>query len=235
VNTRLLRSTPTRQAAAAGARDIAPLLVSLVPFGLAIGVAVAASPLDDAVGWATGPLLFSGASQLTAIDLLGSGAGAVTVVATVLVLNARFALYGAALAPRFAGQPAWFRRLAPYFVVDPLVATVSDPPPDGEGRDWWRWHYLGAAAALFVTWVGAITVGMATGPGLDEAWGLDFAAPLCLVALLARRLRDRDAVTAAGVGAAAAMLVYVVPAGIAVLVAMVAGTSVAALTNRSTR
>src|SRR5204863_330452 len=67
-----LRYARTAQAAATGARDMAPLLGGLVPFGMAIGVAIAASPLDHAVGWATGPVLFSGGSQLTANELLGS-------------------------------------------------------------------------------------------------------------------------------------------------------------------
>src|SRR5215471_5142595 len=92
----------------AGVRDMGPLLVGLAPFGLAVGVTIATSPLDRAVGWATGPALFSGASQLTAIDLLGSGASALTVIASLLLLNARFAFYGATLAPKFQDQPRWF-------------------------------------------------------------------------------------------------------------------------------
>src|SRR5439155_411124 len=64
-------------AARAGVRAMTPFLVGLLPFALAIGVAAGASPLDDLVGWATGPILFSGSAQLSAIEMLGSGVGAV--------------------------------------------------------------------------------------------------------------------------------------------------------------
>ena len=176
------------RAACAGARHIAPLVVGLAPLGIAIGVTAAASPLDDMVGWATGPILFSGASQLTAIELLGSGAGAVTVMLSVLALNARFVIFGAAVAPMLSDQPTWFRGLAPYFLVDPIIATVSDPETRVNGDSWWRWHYLGAASTLWVGWLIATAAGLVLGPLADPAWGLDLMAPLCLTAILARRL-----------------------------------------------
>jgi predicted branched-subunit amino acid permease len=223
------------RAAGAGARHIAPLAMGLVPLGIAIGVAAAASPLDEAVGWATGPILFSGASQLTAIELLGSRAGALTVLLSVLVLNARFVLYSAALAPMLSDQPAWFRGLAPYFLVDPIVATVSDPATRADGDTWWRWHFLGAASTLWVTWLVAIAAGLVLGPRVDPEWGLDLAAPLCLTAILARRLRDRMSTVAAGTGAAVALLAFVAPSGAAVLAATVAGTAAAASMNQSIR
>lgn len=223
------------RAAGVGARHIAPLAMGLVPLGIAIGAAAAASPLDDAVGWATGPILFSGASQLTAIDLLGSRAGAVSVLLSILILNARFVLYSAALAPMLSDQPAWFRGLAPYFLVDPVVATVSDPTTRADGDAWWRWHFLGAASTLWVTWLVAIAAGLLLGPRVDPAWGLDLAAPLCLTGILARRLRDRIGTVAAGTGAAAALLAFAAPSGAAVLAATVAGTAAAASTNRNRR
>jgi len=223
------------RAAGAGARHITPVVMGLVPLGIAIGVAAAASPLDDAVGWATGPILFSGASQLTAIELLGAHAGAVTVLLSVLVLNARFVLYSAALAPLLSDQPAWFRALGPYFLVDPVVATVSDPAIRADGGTWWRWHFLGAASTLWVTWLVAIAAGLVLGPSVDPAWGLDLAAPLCLTAILGRRLRDRVNSVAAAAGAAAALLAFVAPSGAAVLAATVAGTAAAASMSQSTR
>jgi predicted branched-subunit amino acid permease len=167
---------------------MAPFVVGLAPLALSIGVAVAASPIDDLAGLASGPLLFAGSAQLSAIELIGSGAGALVVLGTVLVLSARYAVYGATLAAGFRDQPRWFRILAPYFVVEPVVAVVADeitgPAPAAHRRA----HYLGAAGALWVGWVGTIGLGVAAGPLIDPAWPLDFAAPLCIVAMLARRV-----------------------------------------------
>jgi predicted branched-subunit amino acid permease len=220
-------------AALEGARDIAPFLLGLLPFGLAIGAAVAASPVDDVVGWATAPALFSGGVQLTTVELLGAGASLVTILVSVLVLTARFAVYGATLAPTLEGQPRWFCWLAPYFVVEPVVAVASEPAAQRRSTIERRWHYLGAASALWLMWCGSAAAGVVAGLPRDLA--LDFAAPLCLLALLARRMRGGGSRLAALVGGAAALLVVVVPTGVAVAVAIVAGSAVGAVARGSAR
>jgi predicted branched-subunit amino acid permease len=216
-----------------GARDMGPFLVALLPFGLAIGAAVAASPVDRVAGWATAPALFSGGIQLTTIQLLGAGASVVTILGSVLALTARFAVYGAALVPTLEDQPRWFRWLAPYFVVEPVVAVASDAEAQRRSPVGRRWHYLGAAGALWLLWSGAVAAGIVA--GAPSSLALDFAAPLCLVALLARRLHERGSRAAATLGAALAMLVVVVPTGLAVVVAIVAGAALGAATARETR
>ena len=185
--TSITRSGP-RSAAWRGAREMTPYIVGLAPLALSIGVSVPASPIGDFAGLASAPLLFAGSAQLSAIELLGSGAGALVVVGSVLMLSARYAVYGATLAPGFRDQPRWFRVVAPYFVVEPVVAVVTDELLGTAPAAVRRWHYLGAAAALWVGWVGMIGLGIAAGPRLDPDWPLAFAAPLCLVAMLARRL-----------------------------------------------
>jgi predicted branched-subunit amino acid permease len=220
-------------AALDGARDIAPLLLGLLPFGLAIGAAVAASPVDDLVGWATAPALFSGGVQLTTVELLGAGASMVTIVVSVLVLTARFAVYGATLAPTLEGQPRWFRWLAPYFVVEPVVTVASEPEAQQRGPVQRRWHYLGAASALWVMWCGSVAAGVVA--GVPRELALDFAAPLCLLALLARRMRGGGSRIAAVVGGVAALLVVVTPIGVAVAIAIVAGSAVGVVTKGSAR
>ncbi|TMK64007.1 MAG: hypothetical protein E6G60_07430 [Actinobacteria bacterium] len=221
-------------AARAGVRAMTPFLVGLLPFALAIGVAAGASPLDDLVGWATGPILFSGSAQLSAIEMLGSGVGAVTVVLSLLLLNARLALYGAALAPKLACQPRWFRWLAPYFIVDPVVAVATDESAEGCGARWYRWYYLGAAVSLWLMWVTAITAGVLVGPIVDASWSLDFAAPLCLVAMLTAKLRDRRSRTAGVVAGAVAIAAVAMPPGATTALAMVGGAIAAAAIERST-
>jgi predicted branched-subunit amino acid permease len=222
-----------RRAAWDGARAMSPFLVALLPFGLAIGAAVAASPVDGVAGWATAPALFSGGVQLTTIQLLGAGASVATVLVAVLALTARFAVYGAALAPTLEGQPRWFRWLAPYFVVEPVVAVASDPEVQRRTPAGRRWHYLGAASALWLMWCGSVAAGVVAGaPG---SLALDFGAPLCLLALLSRRLREGGSRPAAVVGGAVALLAGAAPPGVAVVVGIVAGAVVGAVPRRRAR
>lgn len=223
----------------AGARAIAPSLLGLFPFGVAVGIATAGSPLDHLVGWATAPMLFAGSAHLSAVSLFAAGAGALTIVASVIALNARFALYGAMLARSFADQPGWFRYLGPYFIVDPLVAAVSETMAGPCPAEWRRRHYLGAAVTLWIVWVGSITIGMVAGPLVDPAWSLEFAAPLFLVALLVPKLSDRAARVAASVAAIVSAILVIgasaLPPGGGVTLAMIAGAAVAILMPRSTR
>jgi predicted branched-subunit amino acid permease len=231
----LRERSAARRAAWDGARAMAPFLVGLFPFGLAIGAAVAASPVDDVVGWATAPALFSGGVQLTAIELLGAGASVDTVAVSVLVLTARLAVYGASLAPTLEHQPRWFRWLAPYFVVEPVVAIASQPDVQRRAPLDRRWHYLGASMSLWVMWISSVAAGVVV--SVPASLAFDFAAPLCLFALLGRRLRraGRGGASAAAAGGAVALLVLVAPTGLVVAVAIVVGAVTGAFAERRAR
>ena len=73
-----------------GARAVLPLTIGVFPFGLAYGVAVVASSIDDLAGVLASFLIIAGAAQLAMIDLIDAGAPWFVVVATALVINARF-------------------------------------------------------------------------------------------------------------------------------------------------
>jgi predicted branched-subunit amino acid permease len=213
----------TRRPAGRGAAAMAPLALGLVPLAVFIGTAAAASPVPDLAGWASGPLLFGGTAQLVSIEMLGSGAGVVAVVATVLLVNARLAVYSATIAPSLAHQPRWFRVAAPYFVVDPVVATTADVLEAATGAGparAARRYYLGAVGLLWFVWVAGITVGVLAGPVVDPAWSLDAVGPLCLLALLGPKLRRRATRRPIGAAAVVGGAASVLPAGIGVLLAL---------------
>ncbi|TQR22298.1 hypothetical protein C9J85_09775 [Haloferax sp. wsp5] len=65
-----------------GVRDVAPLLPGIIPFGLVAGIATvnAGLGLPAAVGLSV--VVFAGASQLAALELLGQNAPLTVVVAT---------------------------------------------------------------------------------------------------------------------------------------------------------
>ena len=111
-------------AARHGVRDVAPMLVGLVPFGLVVGVAVAASG-PVAARWSATFLVFAGSAQLVVLDLLDHGAPVALVVAAGLAANARLIAYSASLAPRWSGEPRWFRLIGAAALVDPTWALAQ--------------------------------------------------------------------------------------------------------------
>lgn len=206
-----------------GAIAMLPLALAVAPFGLVIGATVATASVADGVGLATAPLLYGGSAQLAAITLLSSGATAVTVIATVLVINSRLAVYGAALAPSLRDQPRWFRWVAAYFLVDPQYVVVT-APAGSEGNAPARRHfYAGAAVTLWMTWHVATVAGYLVGPVVPPSLGLDAAVPLYLAAVLAPRA-DTSPGKVAVVGAAmAAAVANGVPAGGGLVVGIAVG------------
>jgi hypothetical protein len=118
---------PVRTAVA----DIAPVVLGVLPLGMAVGMAARAAAVTPLTGLGTALLMFGGTANLTALSLVGTGTGAVAVLGAVLVVNARLALYGAGMEPRFRAQPAWFRWLAPHLIVDQTYVLAAGRPELG--------------------------------------------------------------------------------------------------------
>jgi predicted branched-subunit amino acid permease len=203
-------------------RDVLPVAVSLVPFAAVIGVTISqTSHVPVWVGMLAGPLIYGGSAQLAALTLADTGAGLLTVLGTVLVINARLVMYGAAIEPRFRGQPAWFRWFAPHFLVDQTY-TLANERPELSGRAFRRyWGTVGLV--LGGVWVGAMYLAVAVGPAVPADSPLTFAAMAVFVALLVPRLRQRAARRPAAIAAVVALVASPLPHGLGLLVGALAG------------
>jgi predicted branched-subunit amino acid permease len=205
----------------AGIRAMLPWLIGLVPFGLMVGMTAAANGLTPWFGLATGLTIYSGSAQVTAIELVGDGAAAGVVVASVLAINVRLIIYGSAMAPRWRGTKRWFRVLAAYLLVDPSYAEGDRryrTRPDGGHR-----FYLGAAITLWVAWQLAILVGAGMGGVVPSSTRLEHVVPLFLLAKLVTAVRTRAGLAAAIAGAIGGLLATGLPMRSGLLVAIAAG------------
>ena len=216
---------------AGGVRAMAPWLLGLAPYGLVIGVSAAHADIPTAAGWLTGPLIFSGSAQVATIELLDAHAAPLVIVATALAINARLVVYSGAMAAHWRGTPRWWRALAAYLLVDPSFAVgVARYERPGD-RAAAHAHYLGAALALWVTWLVAIATGAAVGAQLPAAMHLEFVIPLFLVGEVTRRLTS-PAVRRAGLTAAAVAVVgYAAPLHLGVVAAIAVGMVAGLLTE----
>ena len=109
----------------AGARDALPMVMTLVPFALAVGAAMAFQGVPAFTGWSTSWLIVGGAAQLVAVQALDGGAHAALVVALALVVNATATCCTARrwLRTRGTGRAAG-RLLGAYFLADPVYALA---------------------------------------------------------------------------------------------------------------
>lgn len=216
----------TRSATRTGIRDALLLVIGYIPFALAAGAAMAQTDVDPALSILSSPIIFAGASQLVAIQLLGTGAGVALVVFSVLVINARHLLYSASLEPHLAGWPRWQRMLAAFLLADPVYALAisrfereGGPGPRGAQLG----YYFGAALTCFVGWAGLVTVGVLLG-GFIPGWiPLELAIPLTFLLLVLPLIKDRPGLVAAAVGGIVALIAAPLPYGIGLMVGALAG------------
>lgn len=222
---------PTMGPVRRGLADATPIVLGYLPFGLVLGATIARSPVPDAVGWASSPLMFAGASQLAAIELIGAQAGAVVVVATALVINLRHVMYSGGIAPWFRDAPRLFQATAPFLLADPVytMSALRFPElPDGSAR---RRYYLTLGLVLFAAWTAMTAGGILVGAALPDGLGLDLAVPLTFLALLVPAVDDRPTVLAALVGGGVALAAHGLPLQLGLLAGATAGIAAGVLTD----
>lgn len=153
-------------------------------------------------------MIYAGASQLAATQLVAVAAPALIIVLTGLVVNLRFAMYSASLAPHFAGLSLRYRALLAYLMTDQSYAlTVARYGVEGRADAAAKARfYLGGAVAMWIVWLGATAAGFLLGSRVPPSWSLDFFVPLSFLALLVPGIRDRATATAAATGAVVAVI-----------------------------
>ncbi|KTG30318.1 AzlC family ABC transporter permease [Haloferax profundi] len=207
-----------------GVRDVMPLHLGIVPFGLVAGVAAVEQGLSifHAIGFST--IVFAGASQLAMIELLGADAPLAIVVGTAVVVNLRMLMYSASIAPYFRDFAARSKTIASYLLTDQAYA-LSLARYGEDGRTDRFAYYVGVAASLWVVWQISTIAGAFLGAGLPPEWGFEFAAPLVFLALLVPALKDRASAASGLVGGLVAVAVVAagVPFHLDIIVAAIVG------------
>jgi 4-azaleucine resistance transporter AzlC len=218
-----IRHSQRRWLDAEALRDIAPILVGLVPFAMILGVTMSDAGVHAGVGVFGSFALYAGSAQLAALALMQSGAGLGMILLSVVIVNARMLLYGASLEPRFRNQPRWFKWLGPHFLVDQSYVVASERAELREPARFRR-YWLTVACAITTVWLTTIGATMALGPLLPNNLPLSFAPIAIFVSLLLPKLlndsRARQVALLAAVGTGAASIVT---PGAALIVGISAG------------
>ena len=174
-----------------GIRDSLPVIVGVVPFGLAcgiMGVTIGMTPMATVLMSA---LVFAGASQFVAMTMLGAGpAGWGLIVLTTLLINLRHLLMGASLAPHMNRLPVPMQALLAFGMVDETYALTMDRVRQ---NGYHPGYQLGCNLSFYIVWVASTAVGVYMGERIADplTWGLDFAMPAMFLALLIPRLADK--------------------------------------------
>ena len=215
-----------------GLHDGLPVLLGTVPYGLVMGVAAASAGLTIPQAAGLSALVFAGLSQLAAADLIGQGASVAVVVATALIINARFTMYSASIAPHLERLGRGWRWLCPFFLIGPVYA-IALAAYEADRPTHYGWYMLGLAIPSWVAWVVGTVVGMLLGTGIPESWQLGFAVPLVFIAIVTQFVDDLGTVAAALVAAGVSVGATGLPFGTGLVVASAVGILAGIVVERS--
>jgi predicted branched-subunit amino acid permease len=177
-------------------------------------------------------MIFAGAAQFAAVDLLDQGAGVPAIVAAIFMINARHIMYSAALSTRFRAAPLWFKVIGSYLLIDQAFALNGDHA-SAELRarhiEYQMWYYFGTAGPMAGVWLGTVAAGIVLGQLIPPEWEIDFAIPLMFLGLLVMSTFNVQGVVAALIGGTVAVLGRDWPSGSGLLTGAIAGVIVAGL------
>jgi predicted branched-subunit amino acid permease len=216
--------------------EMLPACLGLVPFGLVCGVGAAAAGADFAAAMGMSAIIFSGAAQILASQLIAAGAPVAVVVLTCAVLGLRFLMYSAAMAPALKVLSARWQRTIAFLLTDQaFAASIRKFDSGGDARRG-ALHFAGGGSALWGTWQIDNAVGYFAGNVIPASWSLDFTVPLCFLALLAPALKNAPMIIAAVVAGVAVVALDGLPMRLNLVVAgvlgIVAGTAAELLGER---
>lgn len=172
-----------RQLVWTGFKQLVPLSVFVVVFGVAFGLAAAQSGLSAPAIIAMSTLVFAGASQFAALELWGPQVSLLTLVMTVFAINARHLLMGATLYP-------WLRHL-PVSKRYGVMLVASDANWALSMQAFSRGQpglglLLGGGLALWSFWIFGTWLGVYFGSVIQdpERFGLDMVMGCFLLAMV---------------------------------------------------
>jgi predicted branched-subunit amino acid permease len=212
-----MRPQFSRPAFFEGARDIAPMLVGIVPFGIVCGIGAIAAGASPYAALAMSMIMFSGAAQIIAVQLLVSGAPFSVILLSCLVVSLRLVIYSAAMAPYLRRLDRRWRNLLSFLLTDQALAGTLQRFRDSDDVRANASYFFGSGALLWITWQIATLVGIVAGQIIPSSWQLDFAVPLCFIAILAPLLRDRVSLLVFAVAATAVIALDTIPLRLSLL------------------
>ncbi len=212
-----------------GILDVAPHMLSVIPFGIiygAIGVELGFNPY---LIYAMSLIIFGGASQIVFLQLISGGASALIAVTSVGVINSRHLLYGAVLSEYLEKLTILKKLIISYFVVDQGFAESNKYFQKNKNQEHIHYHLLGTGITLWVCWQISTITGIILGSIVPPELGLKFAIPLTFISLIVSDLRKIDHVVVMLVSGISSLLFFEAPFRSYIIIAPIIALIVASL------
>ena len=181
-----------------------PIILGYLPVGFAYGVLAVKAGLCLANAGLMSLIVYAGSAQLIGVEMIGSGAPALSVIATTLVVNLRHVLFSLAVSPHLKG---WSRLRVALFATELTDETFSVHALRFNRQQQAPASTLAINAMVHVAWITGSLAGALAGGLVPDVrpLGLDFALPGMFAVLLAGQLGAKPQLVAALAGAGLAL------------------------------
>lgn len=217
-----------------GARDIIPLIVGAIPFGIIFGTLATTNGLSAGATLAMSAFVFAGSSQFIAAGMIATQTGWLLIVLTTFVVNLRHLLYAVSLVPYVKILPQRWKVPLAFLLTDEAFAVVIRRYEAKEKGAHKHWYFLGAALAMYLNWQLCTLLGITLGQMIPNAaeWGLDFAMSVTFIGMVVPYLKNKPMVIAVVVAGSAALLMAALPNKLGLMLAAIAGISAGVLSEQ---
>jgi 4-azaleucine resistance transporter AzlC len=212
-STRLERPRFTASGVWRGCVEIAPIAAFVIPFGIAFGVAASAKEIPPGISLFMSVAIFAGASQFAVLDLWYVPLPLATLALTVLAVNARHILLGAALSPWLLQIPLMQRLAALLFISDANFAYAMSARDRGEAD---AGILFGSGLVMWIIWIASTAIGALAGSLLGDLsrFGFDAVMVAYFTAVVVGQWKGRsDLLPFVAAAAVAVIGRYVLPPG----------------------
>ena len=224
-------SSADRAAFMSGVRDYSPTLMAMFSWGLVTGVAMSKSVLSVPQALGMSVLVYAGSSQLAVLPLLAAKLPIWTVLLTAAMVNTRFVIFSAGLAPHFSYLPFWRRLALGYFNGDVVYllfqkkAFANGYVPGKEAYFW------GMSLISWVFWQASSIAGILLASAVPDNWGLDLAGTLALVPLIVSAVISRSMLAAVAMAVVVALIAIDLPYRLALPLAVFAAIAAGSIAD----
>jgi 4-azaleucine resistance transporter AzlC len=166
-----------------GLRDITPIIIATIPFGIIFGALGAQQGLTLNENVLMSGLVFAGASQFVALELWAHPLPFWSILLSVLAVNLRLVLYSAALGRKMAHWPPLQLYAGLGLLTDPAYALAERRYAERVSAG----YYFGITVPLYVNWVVTTGIGAIFGNLIPDPalFGLDFVVTAYFIHMIA--------------------------------------------------
>lgn len=211
-----------------GVRDMLPLSVAVIPWGILAGSAAVNAGLSTLQAAGMSALVFAGAAQLVSLGMVMAGASVFSIVITIFFLTSQHFVYALSLRSAAAEWPLIKRLCLGFLLTDELYATAmlkSERPFA---------YLLGAGFSFYLCWVSFSMAGIGLAHAVPDlsALHLEFSIVAVFLVMAVMLIQNRAAIVGVMASSAAILLFSWLQLEAGILLAGLSGMLVSALIDQ---